>query len=157
MTLLPYGLKGLVYRSPMPFSRFDPAGDLLREYKECEIAVVVMLVDDEEAMMQSARPLREIYRAQGITVVQMDIRDYGVPTMAELREKVRQVSEKAAEGHNVAIHCHAGVGRTGLFAACLQREIHAASGAEAVEWVRKLIPGAVESDSQMQMVECFLK
>lgn len=157
MTLLPYGLIGLVYRSPMPFSRFDPTGDLLREYKACEISVVVMLVDDEEAFTQSARPLRDLYTREGMSVVQMNIRDYSAPAAAELREKVRLASEMAAEGKNIAIHCHAGIGRTGLFAACLDREIRGSSGAEAIAWVRKFIPGAVESDSQVLMVESFLQ
>jgi protein-tyrosine phosphatase len=157
MTLLPYGLKGMVYRSPMPFSRFDPGGDLIREYKACEISVVVMLVDDEEALMQSARPLRDLYRKEGLRVMQMNIRDYGTPATAELREKVRQVSEIASKGHNIVIHCHAGIGRTGLFAACLDREIRGSSGVEAIAWVRKFVPGAVESDSQLLMVESYLE
>ncbi|MHC1782165.1 MAG: hypothetical protein AB9891_05285 [Anaerolineaceae bacterium] len=155
LTLLPYGLKGQIYRSPMPFGRFDPGSDLLREFKECEISVVVMLVSDEEAMAMSARPLRDFYTKDGLKVVQMDIRDFGVPALEELRGNVRLVRDLAAGGRNVAIHCHAGIGRTGLFAACLAKEIHGSAGDEAVAWVRKFIPGAVESDSQFQLVENY--
>jgi protein-tyrosine phosphatase len=155
LTLLPYGLKGQIYRSPMPFSRFDPGSDLLREFKECEISVVVMLVSDEEAMRQSARPLREIYTRDGMQVIQMDILDYGIPALDELRNNVRLVKDLAAGGRNAVIHCHAGIGRTGLFAACLEREILDSTGSEAITWVRKFISGAVESDSQIQMVEKY--
>jgi protein-tyrosine phosphatase len=155
LTLLPYGSKGQVYRSPMPFSRFDPGSDLLREYKECEISVVVMLVSDEEAMAHSAHPLRDIYTKDGLQVIQMDIRDFDIPAIEELRGIVRLVKGLAAGGRNIVIHCHAGIGRTGLFAACLEREIHGSAGSEAVAWVRKFIPGAVESDSQIRLVNNY--
>lgn len=155
MTLLPYGLKGCIYRSPMPFSRFDPGSDLLREYKECEISTVVMLVGNEEALYQSGRPLRELYLKEGLQVIQLEIRDFDVPKMTELQNAVRLVKDLAKDGLNIVIHCHAGIGRTGLFAACLEREIHGVDGKGAVEWVRRYLPGAVESDAQVRLVEDY--
>ncbi|MDI6890887.1 MAG: protein-tyrosine phosphatase family protein [Thermodesulfovibrionales bacterium] len=50
------------------------------------------------------------------------------------------------------IHCSAGVGRTGLFAACLAKRILGLSGEDAVRWVRRFIPMAVETNEQLQMV-----
>lgn len=50
------------------------------------------------------------------------------------------------------IHCSAGVGRTGLFAACLARKILDLSGVDAIKWVRRFIPMAVETSEQWQMV-----
>jgi protein-tyrosine phosphatase len=155
MTLLPYGLKGMVYRSPMPFSRFDLGGDLWREYQACEVSTVVMLVGDAEARASSGRPLREMYEREGLQVIQMEIQDYDAPDLEALRRNVRLVKELAESGQNIAIHCHAGVGRTGLFAACLEREIHNTDAEAALAWVRKYVEGAVESDSQRELVKSY--
>ena len=43
----------------------------------------------------------------------------------------------------LVVHCHAGMGRTGLFLACLaQRALHM-SPVEAIDWVRSYVPGAL--------------
>jgi len=44
------------------------------------------------------------------------------------------------------------VGRTGLFAACLARRVLGLSGEDAIRWVRRFIPEAVETSEQWQMV-----
>ncbi|MFH1702212.1 MAG: protein-tyrosine phosphatase family protein [Nitrospirota bacterium] len=50
------------------------------------------------------------------------------------------------------MHCSAGVGRTGLFATCLARKILDLSGVDAIKWVRRFIPMAIETNEQCQMV-----
>ena len=50
------------------------------------------------------------------------------------------------------IHCSDWVGRTGLFVACLTRRILGLSGEDAIRWVRRFIPGAVETPEQRQLV-----
>jgi protein-tyrosine phosphatase len=155
LTLLPYGLKGFIYRSAMPFSRFDLTGDTYREYKACEISAVVLLVSDQEALINSSRNLRELYQKDGLQVIQMDIQDFNVPPLDELRKNVLLAKSLAEQGKNIVIHCHAGIGRTGLFAACLAREIYNFSDEEAVEWVRGYVSGAVESDAQKKLVKSY--
>ncbi|MDD3847072.1 MAG: hypothetical protein PHC90_12030 [Syntrophorhabdaceae bacterium] len=41
MTELPFGLKGKIFRSAMPFGTYDPEGVALDEYMKNAISVVV--------------------------------------------------------------------------------------------------------------------
>ena len=50
------------------------------------------------------------------------------------------------------IHCSAGIGRTGLFIAYLAKQCLSLSGHEALQWVRRYIPRAVETPEQQQLV-----
>jgi protein tyrosine phosphatase domain-containing protein 1 len=60
------------------------------------------------------------------------------------------------EGRAVAIHCHAGLGRTGLAAACLLVFSGDAPGAaEAVATVRAARPGALQTPAQVLFVSVF--
>ncbi|MGH8055907.1 MAG: hypothetical protein ACREOH_01530 [Candidatus Entotheonellia bacterium] len=48
LTELPFGLPGLIFRCPMPFSHSDPAGDVLREVAEQGVDIVVILAEEGE-------------------------------------------------------------------------------------------------------------
>jgi len=43
-----------------------------------------------------------------------------------------------------------------MFAACLAREVLGLSGNEAIVWMRRLVPGAVESRGQEDLVRAYL-
>jgi protein-tyrosine phosphatase len=66
------------------------------------------------------------------------------------------VLEELRIGRHVAVHCRAGMGRTGMFAACLAREVLGLSGNEALVWIRRLVPGAVETRGQEDLVRAYL-
>jgi protein-tyrosine phosphatase len=68
---------------------------------------------------------------------------------------MRTVLAAARAGKVIAIHCHAGIGRTGLFAACLAKAIFGLNGGAAVDWVRQAVPAAVESQAQYRFIEQF--
>jgi hypothetical protein len=62
----------------------------------------------------------------------------------------------AVEGRRVAIHCHAGLGRTGLAAACfLVFTRESPSAAAAVAAVRAARPGALQTPAQVLFVSIF--
>ncbi len=48
LTELPFGLPGRVFRSPMPFGLYDPHGEVYDQFREEQIAVIVLLASDEE-------------------------------------------------------------------------------------------------------------
>ncbi|MCB2210200.1 dual specificity protein phosphatase family protein [bacterium] len=156
MTLLPYGLPGTIYRSSMPFSRhFDPAQNLLSRYQEVGVQTVVVLSPWEETRYLTGRDLKAEYERLGLEIIYLPMQDYGVPEAAALRNALRQVLDEAQRGRVIAMHCHAGIGRTGLFAACLAKVVFGLDGDEAIDWVRDAVPPAVESFEQERFIKHF--
>lgn len=152
ITELPFGFPGRIFRSPMPFGAYDPKGEALHEFKQKEISVVVLLAEDEECLRKARRNLRSIYIQEGFQVVHLPVPDFGVPLKDDLDPVITSTVDYARGGHNIAVHCSAGIGRTGLFVAYLAKRVFGFSGTEAINWVRQYIPGAVETSEQRQLI-----
>jgi protein-tyrosine phosphatase len=152
LTELPFGLPGKIYRSPMPFGSYDSAGVIFEAYRSHNVSVVVVLAEDDECLQKAKRNLCAFYQQEGLEVIHSPIRDFSVPSFADFQTALRQTISHAKTGRNVAIHCSAGIGRTGLFAALLARALLGLNGEEAIQWVRRYIQGAVETPEQRQFV-----
>ncbi len=153
LTELPLGLPGTLYRSPMPFGPYDRLNRIWAAYQAAGVSLVAVLVESQEYLVHARRDLPAFYRANGLDVVHHPIPDFGAPRDVDgFRAALKRVRAHLEAGGNAAVHCMAGVGRTGLFAACLARDVLALSPAEAVAWVRRRIPGAVESEPQARFV-----
>ncbi len=152
LTELPFNLQGNIFRSPMPFGNHDPSGENFHEFKKEKISVIVLLAEDKECEQKAGRNLREFYMQDGFRVIHFPIPDFGIPSKEDLEHFAQKTIECAKKGHNIVIHCSAGRGRTGLFAACLAKQILGLSGEEAINWVRQYIDGAVETDEQKQLI-----
>jgi protein-tyrosine phosphatase len=148
LTELPYGLPGRVFRSQMPYSSYDPRGELVEQYLSDGIEAIVLLVRDEESRDITQRDLKQHYVERGFQVIHLPIKDFGIPDLDELRQAVKVAHQLAREGKNLVIHCHAGIGRTGMFAACLATEALGLSGERAIDWAKEQIPDAVETREQ---------
>ncbi len=152
LTELPFHLQGNIFRSPMPFGNYDPYGQTLKEIKQEKISVIVLLAEDEECLRKAGRNLRTFYIQEGYQVIHFPIPDFGIPLKEDLEHFAQKTINCAKKGHNIVIHCSAGVGRTGLFAAYLAKQVLGLSGEEAINWVRQYIEGAVETDEQKQLI-----
>ena len=151
-TRLPFDFSGDIFRSAMPFSSYDPEGELIHSYMSNEISTVVMLAGEDETMKITGHNLIEEYKAQGINVISLPITDFGVPEVPAVRDTISQVLSISQKGRNIAIHCHAGVGRTGMFMACLAKIGMGLSPEDSIRWVREYIPGAIEVPEQEKLV-----
>lgn len=156
LTKLPYGLKGQVYRSPMAYSRmFDPDWKVMPAYRKAGVNVVVVLTSWEEALLKAGLNLKQKYAEEGMAVIYLPTPDFGTPDPEPFREALAQALKAANQGKTVAIHCHAGLGRTGIFAACMAKVVFNLDGKQAFDWVRGAIPGAVENQDQINFIENF--
>jgi protein-tyrosine phosphatase len=152
ITEIPLGTVGRLFRSQMPFSVYDPRGELLTKFQKNDIAVIVLLAGDQECQDRIGFDLRTIYQTHGFEVIHFPIPDFGIPDREDLVKAVDEAIEKLEQGENVLVHCHAGIGRTGMFVASLAKKVLKISGENAIKWVRQYIPGAVEIEDQKMMV-----
>ena len=149
---MPYSLPGKIYRSPMPFSSYDRTG-VWNDYQENEIDRVVVLVEPQEFLVYAGRDLPDFYRSQGLRALHIPVPDFGIPDDLQVWEDgLETVIREASEGNNIAVHCLAGIGRTGTFLACLAKKTLGLDGYHAIQWVRKTLPGAMENAYQESFV-----
>jgi protein-tyrosine phosphatase len=128
----------------MPFSIYDATGEILKSYLSNDISLVVQLASDEECYQRTGRNLRELYKSNNLEVFYLPTEDFKTPDRISLRQALDRVIDHISIGLSAAVHCHAGIGRTGIFAACLASTVMDIPGKEAIIWVRQFIPGAVE-------------
>ena len=152
---LPYSFSGRVFRSPMPFGPYDQV-NLWQSYQEEEIDLVVVLTESQEYLVYARRDLLDFYRSQGLDVLHVPVPDFGIPDDLVLWEKsLNTVAQAGREGKNIAVHCLAGIGRTGIFLACLAKDNLSLDGERAIIWVRESVRGAMENEDQEQFVKNY--
>ncbi|KAJ8955324.1 hypothetical protein NQ318_003417 [Aromia moschata] len=81
-------------------------------------------------------------------------KDYGDATLVGLLNMVKVLAFALTEGR-VAIHCHAGLGRTGVLIACYLVYALRVSANDAIRYVRFKRPGSVQTRGQILCVRHF--
>jgi atypical dual specificity phosphatase len=88
------------------------------------------------------------------TSLHLPVPDSNAPTQEQLDAGVAAISDALAQGRRVAVHCAAGLGRTGtLLAAYLVST--GAEADEAIARIRTVRPGSVETLEQEQAVHAY--
>jgi protein-tyrosine phosphatase len=151
---IPLGIKGQLFVSPMPFGPYDTGNGLLKLYKKHHIEFVVVLVTDSELEKKVRRDLLEIYRKNNIQVIRLPIADYTSPDLHQVSKTVDIVSGYLQAGAHVAVHCNAGVGRTGVMACCIVRDIMKTPAEDTIAYVRQYMHTNM-TDEQIRLVKRF--
>lgn len=136
----------------MPFGLYDSGGALLQELKAADISAIVLLAEIAECKEKTGRDLLAVYREEGMAVFALPTPNYGIPSDGQLAEVLKQARERASDGHNILIHCSAGLGRTALFAALLAKDVLGLSGRETIEWLGRHHPGSLLTPAQILMI-----
>jgi len=116
------------------------------EHKHCGDG----LVDDHF----SYTPERLVLK--GISVYLFGWQDFGTPTLGSLFKMVKVMAEEILVGGKVLVHCHAGLGRTGLLIACYLCYGLGYTAREAITLVRLRRARSIQTTAQANLVQSFV-
>jgi atypical dual specificity phosphatase len=120
----------------------------LETFKEAGIAVIVSLTETE----LSPAVLAEF----DVEYHHLPVRDFGAPTPEQIDRFVSTVQRARKAGVKTLVHCFAGRGRSGTMAACYLVSL-GRSADEALDEVRALRPGAIETPEQEEAVRDYAR
>ncbi|CAD1476371.1 unnamed protein product [Heterotrigona itama] len=95
-----------------------------------------------------------VFMKHGIYYYNFALKDYGDATMSKLLDMVKVVAFAVQEGR-VAIHCHAGLGRTGVLIACYLIYSLRVRANDAIRFVRMKRPSAIQTRGQILCIQEF--
>jgi len=134
---------------------------------DCGVTVVISLMEaDEDDLFGRTFPpyqdrLRELawQRGKRIRWQRMPIRDFDVPSEAEMTRILNTIDQAIEQGETVYVHCLGGIGRTGTVVGCYLARHGIARGEAALKKIQELRRGlddyrtSPETAAQRQMVK----
>lgn len=148
-----------------PATKLIQEFDILNQFIQSNIkAVVNVTLPGEhpycgEGLESSGFPYNpEDLMAKGIQFYNFGWEDMTVPTTAYMMNIVKVTASILDGGEaKIAVHCHAGYGRTGLVIACTIMFMHNISPHNAINIVRSKRPGSIQTQKQEAFVHKFHK
>jgi protein-tyrosine phosphatase len=109
--------------------------DEVRAWKQAGVAVVVSLLEPDEATELELADEEAVCAANGVEFISFPIADRDIPkSRTEFAERVSHLVGLLQTGRTVAIHCRQGIGRAGMVAVGILRAT-GVSIEEAIEQV----------------------
>lgn len=101
-------------------------------------------------------PPRRWVNEAGLFLMHVPVQDMEPPTQEQIDHCVAALDKARAGQMGAAVHCGAGLGRTGVILACWLVAT-GVSAQNAIARVRRLRPGSIETDEQAEAVVEFAR
>lgn len=98
----------------------------------------------------------EVFMENNIYFYNFGWSDYGVGSLSAVLDMVKVMSFALQEG-KVAVHCHAGLGRTGVLIACFITYTTRMTANQAIIYVRSKRPNSIQTRTQLRCVRQFVE
>ncbi len=97
--------------------------------------------------------------ALNLSIIHFPIVDMSIPVLSEAMQLCQLISEQLDQGHSFALHCKAGLGRTGTMLACVlvYRGMVAMNAIDRLRMINRLY---IQTDEQLDFVsrfECYIQ
>jgi atypical dual specificity phosphatase len=128
--------------------RYPRDAKSLRQLSEQGVTVLVNLHEQAHAP--------DVLAQHGLTEIHLPVADFQPPTADQLEQGVVAIEAALAAGKRVAVHCGAGLGRTGTLLACYLVK-QGLKPEQAIARIRALRPGSVETQQQEAAVSAYAR
>ncbi|XP_058265451.1 protein tyrosine phosphatase domain-containing protein 1 [Hemibagrus wyckioides] len=138
--------------------------NIIKQFQRCGLRTVINLQRPGEHA-DCGNPLEpesgftylpETFMEAGIYFYNFVWNDYGVASLTAILDMVKVMSFAMHEG-KVAVHCHAGLGRTGVLLACFLLFTSRMTANQAILTVRSKRPNSIQTRGQLACVRNFAK
>ena len=134
-------------------SELDLQNDL-RSISNQQIKCIVSLITAEELLSLNIKNFKKNIKSQGFQHCTEEIKDLSVPSqmqMSSFKRLIENIVSEIRRDNRVLIHCNAGLGRSGLVAGIILKEM--SEVLNPIEYLRKFRKGAIETKSQEQFIK----
>ncbi|KAK3518728.1 hypothetical protein QTP70_010080 [Hemibagrus guttatus] len=138
--------------------------NIIEQFQRCGLRTVINLQQPGEHA-DCGNPLEpesgftylpETFMEAGIYFYNFGWNDYGVASLTAILDMMKVMSFAMQEG-KVAVHCHAGLGRTGVLLACFLLFTSHMTANQAILMVRSKRPNSIQTRGQLECVRNFAK